>query len=493
MSSIPSQTAAQAAQHNRSVEQQASFSDTPQGNSSQQHRRSSIPQSTTSEDSQTVLLEHPSSSESSVKPEEGPDQAKTAANANAPQKPLAPEPKKCWICFADETEDSPTSSDWRSPCPCELKAHEACLLDWVADLEAPNKHRLGSPKIECPQCKATISISRPRNIIVEAVQDVENRYLRLLTPFSIVTLAGTVITGCWMHGFCTIYMLFGQADADRLFGIDTGVGISSEWGLAMPFIPIALICSRKTFADNYLPLLPIVYFAANAPQRQSSLWPPSAAMTVAFLPYIRGIYNAFYKNVLKPKELDWIREVQPRAGENESEDAAQPDDEPAEQIIAEGMNLELGVGVVIDEEVEGVPQRNAPGEGQNPGNQDQPRPHPHNHLLPQPQNQGINIEISAIDLADTVVGALLLPTISTAMGAVLKLALPRKWTTPPSRWDRYPVGFLQSRFGRSVAGGFLFVVLKDTLHLYSKYRLASDHRRRKIVDYKGKRRATSAS
>lgn len=158
----------------------------PEASSSQQHRRSSIPQSATSEDSQTVLLSHPSSSESSPKPRPQPEQPArpkihTAESNN--------EPRKCWICFADETEDTPTSSEWRSPCPCSLTAHESCLLDFVADLEAPqNRKSYGPPKIECPQCKAKITIARPRSLVVEGVRAMQRATARFILPFTFVTL-----------------------------------------------------------------------------------------------------------------------------------------------------------------------------------------------------------------------------------------------------------------------------------------------------------------
>ena len=154
--------------------------------SSQKDRRSSIPQSATSEDSQTVLLSHPSSSESSPRPKPQPTQQ---ARPKLQTAESIKEPRKCWICFADETEDTPTSSEWRSPCPCSLTAHESCLLDFVADLEAPqNRKSTGPPRIECPQCKAKITIARPRSLVVEGVRAVQRAAARFILPFTVITL-----------------------------------------------------------------------------------------------------------------------------------------------------------------------------------------------------------------------------------------------------------------------------------------------------------------
>ncbi|KAF6239104.1 hypothetical protein HO173_002976 [Letharia columbiana] len=486
----------------------------PEASSSQQHRRSSIPQSTTSEDSQTVLLNHPSSSESSPEPE---PQPKQQARPKIQTAESNKEPRKCWICFADETEDTPTSSEWRSPCPCSLTAHESCLLDFVADLEAPqNRKSYGPPKIECPQCKAKITIARPRSLIVEGVRAVQRAAARLILPFTFVTLAGTVVTGCRMHGFSTIYLLFGPEDAERLLGIDNAVGIYSRWALGLPFIPLALIAARTRYADNLLPILPIFYFASTGPQRDGPLWPPSASMTVAILPYIRAAYNEFYDRVCAPREKAWIKQIQPRAGDHEGDEEHEQNQEQANEF-EDGMDIGLDLQVEIVEEEEGheegQPAGNAPEEEQGPANQGQDRVqdqnpnqnrpaegnqahvpnvqrrlHHHQHQHQHQNQNGVQgLVLNFFSLPQTIMGALLFPSISAAMGALLQVALPRSWTTPPGRWDRYPAGFLQSRFGRSIVGGCLFVVLKDTLMLYSRYRLAQDHKRRRVVDYDAKK------
>lgn len=507
MASLPQQSPGPQRQQSS---QHSDSSSAPEGGASlKNHRRSSIPQSATSEDSQTVLLNHPSSSNtSSPTPDE--KQKQVTSRPNAHSSASENEPRKCWICFSDETEDEPTSSEWRSPCPCALKAHESCLLDWVADLEAPNKKHSPTPKVECPQCKAEITVSRPRSMVVDGVHAVERATGRMVLPFVVVTLAGTVITGCWMHGFSTVYLFLGPEDADRLLGLDSGMGFTGNWGLSLPLIPISLIASRTTYADNILPILPIFYFASKAPQRETSLWPPSAAMTLATLPYIRAAYNGIYKRIFTPLEKTWTREVQPRAGED-GNDANELDNEPVNHEDQDGMNIELGIQVEIieddgeEEEVEaGGPPQEQPREGeaaiQDEINQGQeadpnhdhphhPQPHPQPHMNAAPQPGAQNLILSANSIVQTVIGALIFPTISTAMGALLKGALPRTWTTPPGRWDRYPVGFLQSRFGRSVVGGCFFVVLKDTLLLYSKYRLAQDHKKRRIVDWDPRKEA----
>lgn len=104
--------------------------------------------------------------------------------------------------------------------------------------------------IQCPQCKEPITVARPRSLVVEGMQAVERATVRLLVPFAVVTVLGTVITGCWMHGFSTVYLILGPEDAEVLLGIDSHMSMNSNWGLSLPFIPLTLFVARTTMADN---------------------------------------------------------------------------------------------------------------------------------------------------------------------------------------------------------------------------------------------------
>ena len=145
------------------------------------------------------------------------------------------------------------------------------------------------------------------------------------------------------------------------------------------------------------------------------------------------------------------------------------------------------------------------------------------------------IHVNAHDLAGTVIGALIFPGIAAASGELLRLILPTPLTSfsssssftsttsssssifsssspsssstslfssltggsgssnTSSLWTSWlglgifaPVkspGLLQQRWGRSVVGGCLFVVLKDALMLYVKWRMARIQRERRVLDY----------
>ncbi|KAL1998947.1 hypothetical protein VTN02DRAFT_5312 [Thermoascus thermophilus] len=455
-----------------------------------------------SEDSETVFLHRPSPSAGDSRDEAASDHLDSAT---APSSKMAgavdasnQEPRKCWICYMDETEDTPLTSEWRSPCPCALTAHEACLLDWLADLENPRSRRRNgrAAKMLCPQCKSEIVISRPRSYIVDLVRAVERLAGRLVLPGVVFTIAGTVWAGCCAHGVYSLHLLFGTEDARRIIEDSADGSWSPGLNLGLPLIPLVLIVSRTRYAEGLLPAIPVLFFATHTPaghEPEIDLWPPSAAMTFAALPYVKSFYNAFYDKFFGRLEQKWIAEVQPRAGEEEGDDTPAGQggggggrvgalgDVGDGQILMEiDLELQVGMGDAQEEPqpMLGLPAGEAQGEpaqaGQNEGAGQQ------GQILGQRQNDLIH-ETST--LADTVLGALLFPAISASMGGLLKLILPKSWTTPPPFVDRGRVGLLQSRWGRSVVGGCLFVLLKDALVLYCRWKLAQTHRKRRVLNY----------
>lgn len=122
-----------------------------------------------------------------------------------------------------------------------------------------------------------------------------------------------------------------------------------------------------------------------------------------------------------------------------------------------------------------------------PENVNQPRP----GGRPGNNNVGIRRNVSASAVASTVMGALFLPTISSVMGDILKVTLPKEWVTKKSI-RAGATGLLQEKWGRSIIGGCLFVVLKDALLLYCKWKKARDFGKKRVLDYVGKRSGQSS-
>lgn len=140
------------------------------------------------------------------------------ANADPSQQPAEGEVKRCWVCMGDETDESPEEHRiWRSPCPCSLRAHEDCLLEWVADKETPHPGKLAhNYKIQCPQCQAEIKVERPQEMLVSWIQDIHMIARLAVIPAAIGAAAGSIYTGFLVYGENTMGVVFGIKEADAI-------------------------------------------------------------------------------------------------------------------------------------------------------------------------------------------------------------------------------------------------------------------------------------
>jgi hypothetical protein len=409
--------------------------------------------------------------------------------------------RRCWICYSDETEDTPLSSAWRSPCPCALTAHEACLLDWVADLEVSNSGR--SRRILCPQCKGEIRIARPRSFIVDITKGIEAAAGRLVLPSILVLGSSTIMYLSLSYGVVAVHMVLGSGDFSRIFGSDTqnpSQTLRRMFGLSI--VPWMLVLSRTSIADSVLPIVPMLFFVTQPrpdPLDNFTNWPPSAGLSFAVLPYVRAAYNAYYEYVWGDRVRRWLEEVKPRTGSTTESD---------------GLELEIGVedGDDTDDDMPplgGEEQENLVAHPLNAPPLDRANPPPifraeANIPAPaQPAAQaGINnrmnvrrdYSISVSRVAQSVLGALAFPAVSAIMGDALRVFLPASWILLGTGFRTKPTRLLQTRWGRCIAGGCLFVVFKDAVALYVRWKMAQNHRQRKVVDYdksKARRRGTT--
>ncbi|KAJ4993999.1 hypothetical protein SVAN01_00476 [Stagonosporopsis vannaccii] len=526
--------------------------------------------SAASEDSQTLLLNSPHTHTTDDK------QNEALPLQTAPLHEDGAEPRKCWICFNDETEDDETSSEWRSPCTCSLVAHEKCLLDWIADMDKPTAGRRAgrkTGKILCPQCKSEIRVERPRSVIVDAVRVTEQLSSTLLLP-GVAFITGTALySTLTLAGTSTIYAIFGTQDAAQILrplyeapnpSMPSSLAIRlfdhlrHHWRLdiGLPLIPAVLVASRTTLADSFLPFLPLIFFVSSGQPGDEMLqlqWPPSAAFSFAALPYLRGFYNAYYDRVWAPREQQWLKEIQPRAG---TEDAAEEGglqfqlgelqehehdhdhdhdhdhNHDGDEVIELEVDFDILGGWnngdaahdhdhehdIIDpaqpaghaHPLNAPPLDNDEQAPQIPDQEAAPAP----NVPAQPRRQRVrrerNIAFSTTSLVDTILGALIFPSIAATMGELLRISLPTAWVTPPrgtvtTSWlggwlgagamqggKGRPTGFLQTRWGRSLIGGCLFVGLKDAVMLYVRWKMAQNHRRRRVLDHDAKKEKKTA-
>ena len=538
-------------------QQQAAPAPASQDHTESQPQPPALTRSPSSEDSEVVILDH--GEQTSASEEQTQQQPPAPAPAH---KPSADEPdspvKKCWICFSDSNEDTPETSPWRDPCPCALVAHEECLLDWIADMEAPKNNRnrsLTSPQITCPQCKSEIKLARPRNYIVDVARGLERLGSRMVWPGALTLLSGLVVSGNFALGMHTVYRIFGAQDGSRILRplmrqmvappIDLDLpprlvlarllyNFSQHlrhWRLyiGVPLITPLLVLSRTALADSVLPALPVLFLATQAHSSGEpfhfTAWPPSASMAFAVLPYLRSAYNAYYARVWAKKEQQWIREVQPRAseaqdgtGEQAAGGAGQAEAPADEDNMFEvridggiwedwdGGNANANVANEEDDMPELVPQAEEQPGGLNappvPDRADAAAAPPPNiadnrqaqpvaaaaaAAAAQPQQNERRLSFSTTAVAETIMGALAFPTLAEISGEVLRFALPTSWTKSAGRFA--PRGLLQEKWGRSLVGGCLFVVLKDAVMLYVKWRSARMHRERRVLDVQRNKRS----
>ena len=473
----------------------------------QQFLERRLSQSATSEDSQTVMIDTPSSFGTS---------AHQPSHEEAPGTPQAQpsssqEPRKCWICFSDETEDTANSSEWISPCPCALQAHQTCLLDWIADLESPKRKK--AKKIQCPQCKSDIRVLQPHSFSIELTRAIQRVTGKLVWPAAATAVGTMVSAGLFIHGAHTVSVLLGRYEYQQFMFPRNGP-LPLRRALGVTLIPILLIISRTSVGDSILPFLPFLYFTGSKMSQRSLAMPGRPDLWICSLPALRSFYFAIYRKWALPREKAWLKEIQPRAGDNTEENGAQGNVEEEGGGDGEAFDLDLELGVqievdAIDEDGIGhhhhlhhhhhvqdhdLPQAQeavnpAPADANNDRNgnpnQAQPQQAPRPQARPQRQGRPIiqNFVFAIPDLVRLSLGALALPFVSYYMGQILKATLPKTWIAPPNYWNRGSQGIMQSQTGRTVVGGCLFIVLKDSLFLYSTYSMAQNHKKRQVLNY----------
>ncbi|KAL0633766.1 hypothetical protein Q9L58_007305 [Maublancomyces gigas] len=356
------------------------------------------------------------------------------------------EEKRCWICYTSDAEEEAPKSDWKSPCRCTLIAHESCLLEWIADLQRSENNNSGG-KISCPQCKTQIRLKQKRSMVLEVVEGA-GRAVGKAVPVLILAGVGSVVfVACTVYGVNTIYAVCGPEYANRvLLGPDSEFSWTWRLGIGLPLIPFVLVASRARTFESALPVLPLIFFCHSDPLYIS--FPPSPAITLALLPYLRVSYNSLWNRFIGPYEEQWIKDVTPAYALENSEQREN------EQRRPENVNAPR------ERRAENGQREEAAG-----GWDGEVRLENHNIIV-----QGSNI-------TNMILGALLWPSVARIVGENVLGKWPKAWGGDVVR-KCLPEGVV-----RNVVGGLIAVVLKDFISLYCKYKRAQQFRTRKVMDY----------
>ncbi|KAM7201993.1 hypothetical protein V8F33_003000 [Rhypophila sp. PSN 637] len=440
---------------------------------------------------------------------------------------------QCWICYQTPSE-TPTER-WANACPCTLEAHEKCLLEWITREEHDGRAKDGV--VKCPQCKATVRTEEPYDAVFALRNTLYKNYSRISPGVLLSIFATGSIAGSAWYGYQSFAVFAGPDRVNtwifgrRFRGLTPSIMIKF-FGLA--HIGPAMVIARLIPRIEYLALPFSTVYAFSLMHRDPlQTWPPSPEWIITLMPCIHLTYISLYRRLFGPLEKRLNKTL--RGGNLDNVyagggDAAAPANDPparnepgfldnafdmANAVIGlfqggggeGGLEVELRIdagvaddddGEVIDlgQPAEGgeaapppaVPAADAPVQ-QAPA---QPQPAQQEQNNNNNQNQNRNRQQNDIvwptltDVMNNVATSLALPTISWLMGELIRKAISGPSLTSGflrrRGYNPAPTGLLQHRWGRSLVGGCFFIVLKDALVLYAKYRGAEAKKNRRIKE-----------
>ncbi|RYC64537.1 hypothetical protein CHU98_g1685 [Xylaria longipes] len=369
----------------------------------------------------------------------------------------SPNTRRCFVCLVDEPEAT-LPADWATPCSCSLEGHQECLLAWVTDLEAQAKD------VQCPVCKSPVLIAERYDPAIQLSNFLHNKFSRWSPRILLGFIASGAVVSSSVFGAKAISWFAGpdaliaflttqSKDKPRLF-FRNNDQINLIHFSMLPFIAPALIVNRMNIGDIVTLPASLVYATLFNHSSDLFAWPPSPDRVFAIYPAVKSTYFYIHKVVSDSLERSWAAQARTISGENGSQafHDVDPPPEPAPAMNILDLEIDIQIGEADDDDGaqpnNGAVQRNraADAAGQSP----------------------INF----------ITGALLWPGVCYGAGEVLRRLLPSRFVTKP--WSGPPTGLLQERWGRSLVGGCLFVVLKDVFFLYVKYKRMMNRPYRRI-------------
>ncbi|KAI0110175.1 hypothetical protein F4814DRAFT_394310 [Daldinia grandis] len=386
-----------------------------------------------------------------------------------------PNTRRCFICLVDEPEDT-LPTNWSTPCTCTLEGHHECLMVWITDLESQSKD------IKCPICKAPIIVTERWDLATYLDNYLNITFSKWSPQILFGFLASGALVSSSIYGIKAIDLFAGpEATMDFLFGtedpvlfglIRLPVRVTNKSRMPpinlinfalLPFIAPGLVLNRLRLQGVSLFPTSVLYatFVALIDHADEYFtWPPSPQRTLAIYPALRTSYFQFHSTLSKSLEKRWKAQAKKLMS---SETGQQPAAIPTgEEPVIDGDNLldyEMDIAMAVADEEEAMGRR---------------------------QENRRNRVIQGKPLENFLAGSLLFPGVCYGMGEILRFVLPSRFVTRPA--SGFCTGLLQERWGRSLVGGCLFVVLKDIFSLWVKYRRIMNWPSRKIKNVESRSR-----
>ncbi|KAI1371706.1 hypothetical protein F4677DRAFT_434927 [Hypoxylon crocopeplum] len=368
---------------------------------------------------------------------------------------------RCFVCLVDEAEAT-LPADWSTPCACTLEGHQECLMAWVTDLEAQGK------EVKCPICKSPIVVTEQWDFAIQ----LSNYLNRTFSIWSSRILFGFVASGAlvsssiygakaidWFAGTeATMNFLLKTEDITLLEIMRQQADLRDRHGqppvnvlhfAVLPLIAPGLVLNRMEYGEFVLIPASLLYSLVIDQTSEYLSWPPSPQRALALYPTVQSTYFYFHRTLSKSLERKW--EAKARQLEHgASEPAPAPDHIEPQAEPGNLLHFGIDVAIGLDDEDEGADNNNRRNRAADRGGS------PFNFLA----------------------GTLVWPGVCCGMGELLRLVLPSRFVARPPTGAS--TGILQERWGRSLVGGCLFVVLKDAFFLWVKYRRTMNRSSRHI-------------
>ncbi|KAG0209752.1 hypothetical protein BGX28_009972 [Mortierella sp. GBA30] len=284
--------------------------------------------------------------------------------------------------------------------------------------------------VRCSVCNTVYRLAEPSSLLLNVYSTFDSLVHACIPYLTVLGLTCSVLITSTTYGAYAVLTVCGTEEGEKLLGSPNPWSWRVWTGL--PLIPVILIFSRTKLIDSFMPLIPLLIVGNDQLQ---VTFPPSPALTLSVMPWIRMAYNSVWTDMVSRLETRWRQQ----------------------QIAGSGV-ARLGMNASIDSHDADSASATAQAAGAANGGR-----------IEAIAEEDLSF-FDRKDLGRTIVGALLMPAISSICGSFLG-----------------HFSFIRTRipdnFHRNVLGGCLFVVVKDVASLFGTYQEMKRKRVRRIREY----------